>query len=145
MTDLSNIVLIRTAPPFGGGNLVKAGDKSAFDGFKAQWVRGGEEGAVATPGGTIALTALDETKAVVQWQPAPMAVNLTMSAPNGTMKIVATEDYAFELTIEAPSGVLIEARTLHDDLNGTILLPNVPADHAPKLVSRREVMLRRLP
>jgi len=61
------------------------------------------------------------------------------------MKIVATEDFAFELTIEAPSGVLIEARTLHDELNGTILLPNVPADHAPKLVSRREVMLRRLP
>ena len=145
MTDMSNIILVRTAPQFGGGKLAKAGDKHTFDGFKAQWVRGGEEGAVATAGGVIALTAFDETKAVVQWEPAPMAVNLTVSAPNSTVKIVATEDFAFELTIEAPSGVLIEARTLHDDLNGTILLPNVPADHAPKLVSRREVMLRRLP
>jgi len=145
MTDLSNIVLIRTAPPFGGGKLAKAGDKHSFDGFKAQWVRGGEEGARGTPGGTIALTALEETKAVVQWQPAPMTVNLTMSAPNGTMRIVATEDYAFELTIEAPSGVLIAARTLHDDLNGTILLPNMPAEQAPKLVSHREVILRRHP
>lgn len=145
MTDLSNIILIRTAPPFGGGKLARVGDKYSFDGFQAQWVRGGEEGAVATPGGTIALTAFDETKAVVQWQPAPMTVNLTISAPNGTMRIAATEDFAFELTIEVPSGVLIKARTLHDDLSGTILLPNVPADHAPKLVSRREVMLLRLP
>ena len=145
MTDMSNIILIRTAPPFGGSRLAKAGDKRTFDGFKAQWVRGGEEGAVATPGGIIALTAFDETKAVVQWQPAPMTVNLTITAPNGTMKIAATEDFAFELTIEAPSGVLIEARTLHDYLNGTILLPNVPADRAPKLVSRREVMLRKQP
>jgi hypothetical protein len=144
MTDMSNIVVIRTAPQFGGGGLAKSGDKHSFDGFKAQWMRGGEEGAVATPGGIIALTALDETKAVVQWQPAPMAVNLTISNPNGTMKISATEDFAFELSIEEPSGVLIEARTLHDDLNGTILLPNVPADHAPKLVSHREVLLHRL-
>jgi len=145
MTDMSNIILIRTAPQFGGGNLAKAGDKHTFDGFKAQWVRGGEEGAVATPGGIIALTAFDETKAVLQWQPAPMTVNLTVSAPNGVMRIAATEDFDFELTIEVPSGMLIEARTLHDDLNGTILLPNVPADHAPKLFSQREVMLRRMP
>ena len=145
MTDLSNIILIRSAPQFGGGTLAKAGDKHSFDGFKAQWKRGDEEGAVATQGGTIALTVMDATKAVVQWQPAPMTVNLTISSPNGAMKIAATEDFAFELVIEAPSGVLLQARTLHDDLNGTIFLPNIPADHAPKLVSHREVMLRRLP
>lgn len=119
VTDILMFLSVQT-PDFGLDQLRSAGDRRAFGGFESQWSKPPDvlHGRIVCPGGETVLDRVENSRAVVLWQPQPFDHG-TIPTPRGaiTRLIAGTEKLALTLVIDTRSGALLEARCDADELD----------------------------
>jgi hypothetical protein len=141
LTDILNVVLIQASDRFRAGELKTVGQAVDFPGFSTTLNRAGLAMSESAPGGRIALTGLADGVATLEWRPAVAQLHMDRQAGGRQVALSGSERFAFRLSIDARSGWLRRAETLYDDLDLTVVAPNLAADKAPRVSIKRAVTI----
>lgn len=143
MTDILNVALIMASPEFGAATLKQVGEARRFPAFSTSVDRPDTFIDARAPGGDIRLTALEPTRATLEWTADPMAVHVIHRMPGtGDVSLSGTERFGFRLDLDPRTGALIRAATPSDVLDVTIQIPGLPPGApAPRMQITRNVTI----
>lgn len=146
MTDILNVALIFSSPEFGAAGLARPGDSKRFDEFATRFDRLDTAMDARSPGGEIALSALEQSRAMLTWSPDPMELTIVKrgvrgAGPGGEVKLRGEERFAFQVEVDRRTGALIRAATISDVLSMTVEIAGLPPDRAPRVEITRAVTI----
>jgi hypothetical protein len=140
LTDILNAVVIPISPSFGTGALRRQGQSVHYAGFTAAFDRAGEGLHEVADGGEVRLAALDRRQAVIDWLPQTAQLDLVERSGPSPVTLHGTEHWSFRIVLDRRTGVLLDAHTLYDDLDLTVVgargAPHVPISRMVTIVPR---------
>ncbi|HEY1752790.1 MAG TPA: hypothetical protein VGG29_16145 [Caulobacteraceae bacterium] len=143
VTDILNISLIVTSGRFHAETLTRVGQTETIEGFSTRFDRGAMTMAEASDGGEVTLASLDDGEAGVEWKPSPSTLQLTRGTGAAQVNLDGGEHFAFHVTIDRRTGLLVGAKSIYDDVDFNASGPGMPAGPPVKLAIQREVSIVR--
>lgn len=141
MTDILNVALIIDADQFHARDLTRTGQTISFPGLTTSLDRGDFAMAESSDTGEVTLAALVPATATLDWKPSPSKLDMAKGAGAARLPMSGTEHFAFRVTLDRRTGLLVEAHTLYDDVEVTVAVPGLPPDKRPHLAIRRVVSI----
>jgi hypothetical protein len=127
LTDILNAVVVPLSPTFGATALRRQGQSVHYAGFTAAFDRAGEGLHEVADGGEVRLAMLDRRQAVIDWLPQTATLDLVERSGPSPLTLHGTEHWSFRIVLDRGTGVLLDAHTLYDDLDLTMVgVPGAP-------------------